>query len=223
MPKTLTAAEAARAVVACGVVVLLAACNRAAVRIPLASLPFPDTPTGFRASSELSVGITVLPIVDTRPSHYGERVGGTRWTACETDSFIGNEAAEVVGSRLETALIKSGLFQTVSTEADRPERLVLRTQMDAFCAQAWGFLFIRVAGISAFRFQVNEGERILFDEKIEQVVTDADDAYTGWAAATIEQAMRRALADSLRLVLTRFLAQAEAALSPVISPAASPP
>ncbi len=196
-----------------GLCVGVSGCNRAVARIPLASMPFPETPTGFRASAPLSAGLTMLPLVDARAQHYGERVAGTSWTACRTDSFVGNEGREVVQQRIDAALADAGLFQRIRFNPRQPEAFVLHTEMDAFCSQAVGFIFVRVAGIAAFRFRVNAGERVVFDEKIEQVVTDANEAYSGWPVGTIEQAMRRTMADSLRVVLARFLAQLQPTLA----------
>ena len=104
------------------------------------------------------------------------------------------------------------LFERVGTDPSQPEPLILHTEMRAFCAQVVGFIFNRVAGISAFRFKITDGGTVIFADQIEQVVTDADEAYSGSHVTTVEQAMRRAMADSLRLVLGRFLAELEASL-----------
>jgi hypothetical protein len=200
-----------RAVVAVGLVAALA-CNRAAVRIPGASTPFPESASGYRAKTPLPVGLTVARPVDARASHYGERVAGTRWRGCRTDPFWATRAEGVIRQQLATDLAASGLFARVTTDDAAPEPLVLHTEVDAFCSQAIGFLYLRVAGISAMRFEVRQGDRMLFGEKIERVVTDADPEYTGLRVATIEQAMQRTMADSLRLVLADLLARLDAEL-----------
>jgi hypothetical protein len=63
------------AVIAC---LALVACNRAAVRIPGASQPFPPTPTHYAARATHPYTVAVVNPLDLRPSHYGERVATTR-------------------------------------------------------------------------------------------------------------------------------------------------
>lgn len=195
----------------------LLGCNRAAVRIPGASTPFPQTPATYHAKASLPVGLTVARPVDARDSHYGERVAGTRWRGCRTDPFWTSESVDVIQARVAADLAASGLFPRVTTDEAAPERLVLRTEVDAFCSEAVGFIYLRVAGISAMRFKVRQGDGVLFDRKIERVVTDADPEYTGLQVATIEQAMQRTMADSLRVVIGDLLARLDAELGPALA------
>jgi hypothetical protein len=67
------------------------------------------------------------------------------------------------------------------------------------------------------RFAVRQGERTLFDATIEHVVTDADPEYTGWQVGTVEQAMQRTMADSLRVVLGDLLRRLDAQLAPELA------
>jgi hypothetical protein len=67
------------------------------------------------------------------------------------------------------------------------------------------FLFSRVAGIVLLKFTVMKDDQILFSKKIEKVVTDADPEYSGSQVTLIEQAMRRTMADSLRVVLKTLM------------------
>jgi hypothetical protein len=193
-------------------------CNRAAVRIPGASTPFPQTPATYHAKTSLPVGIAVARPVDARDKHYGERVAGTRWRGCRTDPFWASDAERVIQERLAADLAGSGLAPRVTTDEAAPEPLVLHTEVDAFCSEAVGFIYLRVAGVSAMRFEVQQGNRVLFDRKIERVVTDADPEYTGLQVATIEQAMQRTMADSLRVVLGELLVRLDAELGPALAP-----
>lgn len=208
-----------RAVALIALTLVVLGCNRAAVRIPGASTPFPETPAVYHAKTPLPVGLTVARPVDARDRHYGERVAGTRWRGCRTDPFWASDAEDVIRARIVADVTASGLFPRVTTDEAAPEPLVLRTEVDAFCSQAIGFLYLRVAGISAMRFEVRQADRVLFDRKLERVVTDADPEYTGSQVATIEQAMQRTMADSLRVVLGELLARLDTEVGPALAPA----
>ncbi len=186
-----------------GVVVVLAfgACNRAGLRIPGASFEFPQTPVEFLAPSPLPLSIRVDPPADLRSEHLGEKVADGRWKACRTDPFWSTSAATLVGERVQTALSSSKIFAQVHGDSGAPADLVLTTKIHAFCSQAVGFIYARVAGIAAIRLRVSRGDTTLFDRKFERVVTDADPEYTGPSVGTYEQAMLRTMADSLRELL----------------------
>ncbi|MBI1816196.1 MAG: hypothetical protein HYR72_14560 [Deltaproteobacteria bacterium] len=84
---------------------------------------------------------------------------------------------------------------------------MVRSEIDAFCSQAVGFLFSRVAGITALKITVERDGRPLFERKFERVITDADAEYSGSRATFIERAMQVTMADSLREVLRDLLAE----------------
>jgi hypothetical protein len=145
--------------------------------------------------------------IDRRADHYGERVAGTRWTGCSTDPFWATDATSLVRERMVVALGDAKLFDQVSQGPPPPGGLVLHSELDAFCSQAVGFLFMRVAGITALKITVERDGQVLFDHKFERVVTDADPQYTGSQATFIEQAMQVTMADSLREVLRDLVAE----------------
>jgi hypothetical protein len=184
---------------------LLPACNRAGMRIPGASLDFPETPTRYTAQKSYPYSIVVLPPVDLRPDHYGERVAGTRWTGCTTDASLGRDVVPVVRERLVKELAASKLFATVSQDEAVKGDLILRSEIHAFCSQVVGFIYSRVAGIVALNIVVERDGQPVFKEKLERVVTDADPQYTGSQVTFIEQAMRVTMMDSLRELLRDFL------------------
>jgi hypothetical protein len=187
----------------------LSACNRAGLRIPGASLDFPETPTHYRAQRSYSYRLVVLPPVDLRPDHYGERIAGTRWTACSTDAAAGENVSAIIQERLAKEVASSKLFDSVSQDEPVDGHLTLRSEVHAFCSQVVGFLYLRVAGIVALNIVVERGGRVLFKEKLERVVTDADPQYTGSQVAFIEQAMRVTMIDSLRELLRDLLQRLE--------------
>jgi hypothetical protein len=183
------------------------ACNRAAVRIPGASLSFPATPTHYVAQKTHPFNVDVAMPVDRRPEHYGEAVAGTRWKGCRTDPFWASDAPSVIRDRIVTELAQAKLFNAVSQGPPAPGTVVIRSEIDAFCSQAVGFLFLRVAGISALKITVERDGQVLFERRFERVVTDADPHYTGWQVTFIEQAMQVTMADSLRELLRDLFAQ----------------
>lgn len=184
-------------------------CNRAAVRIPGASLSFPATTTHYVAQKTYPYNAVVLLPIDLRREHYDEHVAGSRWTGCRTDPFWENEAPAIIRDRIATELIDSKLFARVLQADAAPGDIVIRTEMHAFCSQAFGFLIIRVAGISALKIAVERNGRTLFQHKFERVVTDADPQYSGSQFTFIEQAMTVTMADSLRELLKDFLGRLE--------------
>jgi ABC-type uncharacterized transport system auxiliary subunit len=184
---------------------VIAGCNRAAMRIPGASLSFPTSPVGFVAPTKSPLSLWVAMPVDGRVAHYGEPIAGSRWTAVQTDGLWISTTPSVVQARLQADLAASGLFSRVSSEPTPTSDLKLSTEVDAFCSQVRGFLFARVAGIVAVKFKIERNGNVLFERRFDRVVTDADPEYTGWQVATIEQAMNRAVSDSLRELLRSFL------------------
>jgi len=192
---------------AVGVIICLSlsACNRAGMRIPGASSDFPETPTRYTAQKSYPLKLFVLPPVDLRSDHYGERVAGTRWTACTTDASLGTDVVPVLRDRVVKEVAASKLFAAVSQEDPGDADLTLRTEIHAFCSQVVGFLYGRAAGIVALNFTVEQRGRTLFKEKLERVVTDADPQYTGSQVSFIEQAMKVTMMDSLRELLRDLL------------------
>jgi len=177
------------------------ACNRAGFRLIGASTAFPDTATGQRATHTRPDTIAVLPPVDARPQHYGERIAGTRWKACSTDGLPAGGAPSLIAMRLSLELSASQAFAEVQG-ADAPaDALALRTSVHAFCAQTVGFFFVRVAGIVSLDWAVTRDGRVLLEGTTAHVVTDADPEYTGSPVSTIEQTMHQTLAAALRLAL----------------------
>jgi hypothetical protein len=189
--------------------VAVAGCNRAAVRIPGASLSFPETPTRYVAQKTRPYNAVVLLPIDLRQEHYEEHVAGSRWTGCRTDPFWTTEAPVIIRDRIVTELTASKLFTRVSQAPSEPSDIVIRSEIHAFCSQAVGFLILRVAGISALKITVERNGRVLFQHKFERVVTDADPQYSGSQVGFIEQAMKVTMADSLRELVKDFFARLE--------------
>jgi len=187
----------------------VAGCNRAAVRVPGASLSFPATPTRYVAQKTFPYNAAVLLPIDLRQEHYEEHVAGSRWTGCRTDPFWTTEAPVIIRDRIVTELTTSKLFTRVSQAPSEPSDIVIRSEIHAFCSQAVGFLIVRVAGISALKITVERNGRTLFQHKFERVVTDADPQYSGSQVGFIEQAMTVTMADSLREILKDFFVRLE--------------
>jgi hypothetical protein len=192
------------------VLLSIASCNRAALRIPGSAGAFHPAITHYAAAGAKWGPVRIATPVDERPRHYGERVAGTRWKACDTDPFWNNAMPVVLARELEREVRASGLFWAVarSDEYDT-QTLVLETRVRAFCASAYGFLFVRAAGITSLQYTLRDGDEILFDQTIDRVVTDADPQYTGAYATTIEQAMKVLLSDALRENLRELFVELE--------------
>ena len=189
----------------------LGGCNRAAVRIPGASRSFPATSTRYVAQTTYPYAVVVAMPADARSDHFGERVAGTRWTGCSTDPFWETDVRTLIRDRLAAELAESKLFARVSQGSPADGDLVIHTEIRALCAQAIGFIYLRVAGISALTITVERGGRPLFDHPFERVVTDADKEYTGSQVAFIEQAMAVTTADSLRELMRDVLTRLQQA------------
>jgi hypothetical protein len=197
---------------------LATGCNRAMVRFPTGSA-FPRVLSAYSAQHSLPNAVFVASPLDLRIQHIGEEVAGTGWKACKTDALDPGEPSRIIGERLVQELRFSELFREVSTN-DQGD-LELRTHIHAFCAQAVGFIYLRVAGLTAIRFQLVRGEEVLYDRTIERVVTDADPEYTGKQVATIEGAMLRVMADSLREVVKTLLSDLDSQSEGWVAPGAS--
>jgi len=187
-------------------------CNRAAVRIPGAAGTFHPTNTGFRSDYRDERVLYVEFPVDSREDHFGERVAATRWRGCRTDAFWGDAAPRIINDELVRELDASGLFARVVTQPPESAHLALRTKIRAFCSQAIGFFFVRVAGITSLEFVLIEGDTPLLDEQLDRVVTDADEEYTGSSVSFIKQAMRITMSDSLRELFREFLPKLQTAV-----------
>ena len=185
-------------------------CNRATLRVPGASTDFPETATHYVAKKKLPYRLVIELPSDSRAQHYGEKVAGTRWKACSTDALWARNAPQMIQDRLVQEFSSSELFAEVTTNQARPGDFVLKTDIQAFCSQAVGFLYDRVAGMSALQVTVERDGKTLLDQKFEKVVTDVDSDYTGSQVTFIEQAMRVTMADSLRVLMKQLLQQCEA-------------
>jgi hypothetical protein len=151
--------------------------------------------------------------VNTRTQHYGQRIAKTTWTGCDTDPFLDkDDAAKIVRAHLTTELESSHLFRTVTNGSPSASDVVIRSEIRVFCSQAVGFLILTVAGISSIHIEVEQNGKRLFERTFERVVTDDDPEYTGWQVTTIEQAMVRTMADSLRELLRDALQQLDQSL-----------
>lgn len=161
-------------------------CNRAAARIPGASLSFPPTSTRTTAQTSYPYSVVVTVPLDARSKHYGERVGGTEWTGCSTDPFWQSDVPALIQDRITTELAESKLFVAVSKGVPKPGDMVLRSEIHALCSQAIGFVYLRVAGISSLKMTVERDGKLLLEDTFERVVTDADTEYTGSQVTFIE-------------------------------------
>jgi hypothetical protein len=202
---------------AIGACVCLTGCNRALVRFPGASFSFPETHTGFIAKRQLSDFINIEAPVDLRSAHYGESVAGSNWDGCRTDALWLDSASSILRERLNQEVASSNLFQRERSTLPNDGGTVLKSEIHAFCSQAIGVLFHRIAGIVSIKFTLERGGKVFWDRKIERVVTDADPEYTGSQIGFIEQAMRTTTADSLRLVLSDLLKAMDRDLSKPVS------
>jgi hypothetical protein len=185
-------------------------CNRAALRIPGASAPFPETATLYHATTKLPYRLVIELPSDDRAQYYGQPVAGTKWKGCSTDGLLGKNASLLIQKRLVEEFASSGLFEEVATNQAEPGDFVLKTDIHAFCSQVTGFLIDRVAGISSLQISMQCNSNVLMNQKFERVVTDADPEYTGSQVTMIEQAMHVTLADSLRELMKDLLKQSNA-------------
>ncbi len=185
-------------------------CNRSALRVPGASLAFPQTPTRYVAKAGYPYVIVISTPIDERAKHYGERVAGTKWKGCSTDPFWNTSAPQIIEERLITELQASNLFSKASRVSTNQQDVIMKTEIHAFCSQTRGFFWVRVVGISSLRVILEQNGKVLLDHKFEKVVTDADKEYTGSQVSFVEQAMKVSMADSLRELLKEMFKQIEA-------------
>jgi hypothetical protein len=190
-------------------VLLFCGCNRAAVRFYGASTDFPRTTTGFASKTNLPYTIVVTMPVDRRVEHHGEKIAGTKWKACSTDAIIDSQVPSFIQQRLVEELKASGIFAKVVLQPTGPDDIIMNTEVDAFCSQAIGVIYLRVAGMSSLHVVLKCNGKTFLDEKFEKVVTDADPEYTGSQLAFIQQAMRVTMADSLRELMKNMLGKIE--------------
>ena len=69
-----------------------------------------------------------------------------------------------------------------------------------------------MAGITSLEFTLLEDEVSFLDERMDRVVSDGDDEYTGANVGFIKQAMRITMSDSQRELLRDFLPKLESAV-----------
>jgi hypothetical protein len=188
---------------------LICGCNRATVRFYGASTDFPQTTTGFVSKTNFPYTLVVTMPVDHRGEHHGEKIAGTKWKACSTDAIIDSQVPYFFQQRLVQELQSSGIFAKVVTQPTGPDDIVMNTEIDAFCSQAIGVIYLRVAGMSSLHVVLKCNGKTFMDEKFEKVVTDADPEYTGSQLAFIQQAMRVTMTDSLRELMKNMLGKIE--------------
>ena len=187
---------------------LLTGCNRATLRIPGASTAFPPTATHYAARTKLPYRLVIELPLDSRTRHYGEKFDG--WKAVSTDGLWSkNTAQSLIQERLVQEFSASGLFAEVTTDQARPGDVVLKTDIHAFCSQAVGFLYDRVAGITSLQISMERDGKSLLNQQFDRTVTDADPEYSGSQVTFIEQAMRVTMADSLREAIRNSLQQCD--------------
>ena len=176
--------------------------------IPGLSLSFPETSPGFVSTKQLSEGVSIAPSVDRRLDYIGRDVANTGWLACKADTLGEGALPRLVDERIAEAVTKAQIFATVRS-IDPQATWTLAPEIQVFCSQTRGFIGRRVAGLVAIKFTLRKGSAIAWEQTLERVVTDADPDYTGSFVTTLEQGMRRSMADSLRLVLRDALREVD--------------
>ena len=193
--------------------------DRAALRIPFASSDFPVEHAGFIVQQPLPATVEVAAPIDVRASHYDEPVAGTDWTGCATDAIWKGDVSTLLQSRIADEIAYSNLFLPADSAPPGARELVLTTKIDAFCSRVRGFIFGQGAGIVSLEFTLLDGDKPVWQKKIEHVVTDSDPDYSGSQVTFIEQAMRILMMDSLKLVLRDMLQDIDRTYRPVLEPA----
>lgn len=178
----------------------LTGCDTAPVRVPGLSLSFPETAPGIRASVHTQDVLFIEEPKDIRAQHIGEDVAKTGWTACATDTLSAGQMPPLIQERITEALTQAGIFGTFATSSTGA-RWMLKSDVRAFCSQTRGFIARRAAGIVSIDFTLTRDGAVAWKGTVEHVVTDADIEYSGSFVTTVEQGMRRTMADALRLVL----------------------
>jgi hypothetical protein len=157
------------------------------------------------AKQQLPATLKVAIPVDSRSAHYDEPIAKTKWDGCRTDALWADSAPSLIHERLRKEFVTSKLFLASEADPAHSSSLVLKSEIHAFCSQAVGVLFVRIAGIVAVKFSLERDGKLLWEQKIERVVTDADPDYTGTQVGFLEQGMRTVMSDSLRLMLRDLL------------------
>ncbi len=179
-------------------VVLVSACETP--RVPGLSLSFPNTKPDFVSAKRSAESLSIVPSIDRRRGFIGRDVAKTGWLACKVDTLGEGALPQLVDERIAEA-VNSAQISTKVQPADAQAAWSLTPEIQVFCTQSRGFIARRVAGLVAIKFTLKKGSTVAWEQTIERVVTDADPDFTGSFITTVEQAMRRAMADSLRLVL----------------------
>lgn len=140
---------------------------------------------------------------------------GAGWQECETDEIYGDTAADFVRGQVAVELTASGLFEKVSMEESTPHELSVHTRLVAFCSEVPGMLYFRAAGRTVVDISLRRDDRVIFEGRFDDVVTDVDREYSGeQAAGSVERAQRTAMGDSLRSALRKMLKELRAVGSP---------
>ena len=202
--------SAGRFVVLLAFAACLTACETT-VRIPGLSFGFPESAPAFVSATHSPDAIAVAAPTDGRAKYLGRNVAGSDWHSCMVDTLPEGELPGLVRGRIVEALGKSRMFASVESAA-APVPWTLDSEIQVFCSQTRGFVFRRVAGLVGIKFTLKKGGKVVSEQMVERVVTDADPEFTGAQVSTVEQAMRRAMADTLRVVLTNELGQMEKAV-----------
>ena len=184
---------------ALGSLATLGACDTP-VRIPGLSFAFPESAPGFISQKRVSESLTIAPSVDSRSSHIGEDIAKSSWEATAADTLGPDQLPKLIDQRLAEAVAKANLFSGIGPSVPQGQ-WTLSPEIQVFGAQTRGFIGRRVAGLVSIKFTLRRGTVVVWEQVVQRVVTDADPEYTGSFITTVEQAMRRSLADSLRLVL----------------------
>lgn len=191
------------------VLMSLSSCNRAAIRVPYASFDFQAAKTSFSAKKNISGSIRISFPTDSRKLHISEKVAGTNWSGCTTDASPTDGISQLLYNNINREISDSRIFINDGNVNAPKDEYVLEADVHTFCSKAVGFIFVRVAGIVSVDFKLTKNGHLIYNKKIEHVVTDADKEYTGSQATFIEQAMRVTEIDSLRLVLKDLMIDLE--------------
>lgn len=176
--------------------------------VPGLSLSFPETAPGVVGTKRLDEAVSIAPSVDRRSDYIGRPVANTGWLACKADTLAEGALPKLVDERITEAVVKAQMF-TMVTPFGSQATWNLAPEIRVFCSQTRGFIGRRVAGLVAIKFTLRKGGAVVWEQTVERVVTDADSDYTGSFVTTVEQAMRRSMADSLRLVLRDALREVD--------------
>src|SRR5258706_370054 len=110
----------------------LAGCDTAAMRVPGLSLSFPETVPFAPAASTTQDAVFLETPRDVRAQHIGEDVAKTGWTACTTDTMGPGELVPLLQKRISAALVQTKIFGSV-TPSSTGARWILSSDIRAFC------------------------------------------------------------------------------------------